>query len=160
MWKYRNTYAIGGLENIGFDLADTLTVLSSQGVGMFNCLTGEKFFRQVVSWWERYDPVTAAISGYGILEGSTIQICGLDVPDFLSKATQDGWILQCAGPVPDDPPFEKYQVHKIFLTHQNSGHHEFICQDGACELRAFGFSPTGNSLVVATSCDLVIWSRM
>lgn len=78
----------------------------------------------------------------------------------MSKETQDGWTLECTGPVPDDPPFEKYNVHKLFLTHQSRQHHEFIYQDGACELQAYGFSPIGNSLVVATSCDLVIWSRI
>ncbi|MEI3796505.1 MULTISPECIES: hypothetical protein [unclassified Chitinophaga] len=160
MWRHKNIYAIGGLENIGFDQADALTVLSSQGVGLFNCLTGERFFRQETSWWENYEPMAGTISGYDILEGSTIRICGLDGPDFLSKETRDGWILEYTGPVPDDPPFEKYQVNKIFLAHQSRGHHEFICQDGACELRAFGFSATGNSLVVATSCNLVIWSRV
>lgn len=159
MWKHKKTYAIGGLENIGFDKGDTLTVLSSQGVGLFNCLTGERIFRQEASWWENYEPITGTVSGYGTLDGSTIRICGLDGPDFLSKATQDGWGIACTGPVPDDPPFEKYQVHKIFLTHQDRGHHELLGQDGACELRVFGFSPTGNSLVVATSCDLIIWSR-
>jgi hypothetical protein len=34
-----------------------------------------------------------------------------------------------------------------------------IGEDGACELRAAGFSPTGQSFVIATSCDLTIIAR-
>lgn len=160
MWIHKNTYAVGGLENIGFDQADTVTVLSSQGIGLFDCLTGKRIFRDTSSWWESYDPVTATVPGCDILAGETIRICGLEKPDFLSKESSDGWRVECTDPEPDDAPFEKYLVRKIFLSHKSSGHHEFIGKDSACELRAFGFSPTGHSLVVATSCDLVIWSRI
>jgi len=43
MWTHKNTLAIGGLENVGFATnQDLLTVLSSQGQGIFDCITAEK----------------------------------------------------------------------------------------------------------------------
>lgn len=160
MWKHVNTIAVGGLANIGFGSVDTLMVLSSQGIGIFDCLTGERIFRDRGSWWEDFDAVAATVPGQDVLSGNRIRVCGLDEPDFLSKKTTDGWMLECIGPVPDDAPFEKYQVHKIFLTHQGGQYRELVDKDGPCELRAYGFSPTGNTLVVALSCDLTIWSRV
>ncbi|MBO9730274.1 MAG: hypothetical protein J7623_16660 [Chitinophaga sp.] len=160
MWKLINTIAVGGLENIGFDSGDRLVVLSSQGIGIFDCLTGERIFRDRESSWEDFDPVSATVPGMDVLSGSLIRVCGLDEPDFLHKETTDGWMLECIGPVPDDAPFEKYLVHKIFLTHKEGQYRELVDKDGPCELRAYGFSPTGNTLVVALSCDLTIWSRV
>lgn len=159
MWKHKNTFAIGGLENVGFDNEDRLVVLSSQGVGIFDCISGTKIYRDSRSWWEDFNEVAGTIPDYGILAGSQIRTCGLYGEDFLSKRTSDGWMLEKAGGIPDDPPFERYLVNKIYLTHRESAQRVCIAKDGACELRAFGFSGTGNSLVVALSCDLVIWSR-
>jgi hypothetical protein len=33
----------------------------------------------------------------------------------------------------------------------------FIGEDGPCELRVYGFSEDEKLLVIATSCELVIW---
>lgn len=56
MYKYIQTFAIGGLQNIGF-LTDELIVLSTQGTGIFNCLTGEKIGRDNEDWWGNFDEV-------------------------------------------------------------------------------------------------------
>jgi hypothetical protein len=48
---------------------------------------------------------------------------------------------------------------RIFLNSPTQEEVIFISKDGPCELRSFGLSPTGNFLVVALTCEIVIWSR-
>ncbi|WP_343689955.1 hypothetical protein [Chitinophaga sp.] len=160
MWSHKNTYAIGGLENVGYaDNSDNLIVLSSQGRGVFSCVTGEKIDRDSLDWWSQFDESTSAIRGFGLLAGAIIKTSGLYGKYFLPTETNDGWTLIKRENEVDDPPFEKYRVTKIFLTSPNNEKIIFISKDGPCELRSFGFSPTGNSFVVALSCELAIWSR-
>lgn len=160
MWTHKNTFAIGGLENIGFvNESDNLVVLSSQGKGIFNCVNGEKIFRSDEEWWKDFDQTNSTVKGFDFLKGIKIKTGGLHAEDFLSKKTNDDWKIVASEKQPDDHPFEKYLVTKIFLNSPDNSEKFFICKDGACELRAFGFSETGKSLVVATSCELVIWSR-
>jgi hypothetical protein len=160
MWKHKNTFAIGGLENVGFaNGSDHLIVLSAQGKGIFNCFTGEKMFRSEEEWWKDFDEKESTVKGFDFLENATIKICGLHGEDKLSKKTSDGWTITASEKTPDDHPFEKYLVTKIFLNNPDHSQSIFITKDGPCELRVFGFSETGKSLIVGTSCDLVIWSR-
>lgn len=160
MWTCKNTYAIGGLENIGFaDNSDILIVLSSQGKGTFNCITGEKIDRDATDWWSQFDEVTNTVKGFGVLQDAVIKTCGLWGDNILSLETADGWRLVKGENEFDDPPFDKYLINKIFLSSPANESTIFIAKDGPCELRAFGFSPTTNSFIVALSCQLIIWSR-
>lgn len=162
MWELKNTYAIGGLENIGYaPHQDHLLVLSSQGEGLFNCITGERIarVRNGDDWWERLNQETNTITGFDLLSNIKISTYGLHGEDNLPKITKDGWSLKISDPEPDDLPFEKYLVQKIYLVSPNQKEKTLIAKDGPCELRAFGFSDTGNSLIVALSCEIVIYSR-
>ncbi|ACU59260.1 hypothetical protein [Chitinophaga pinensis] len=54
MWIHKNTFAIGGLENVGYaPMQDQLLVLSTQGEGIFDCIKGEKIARYESQgdWW-------------------------------------------------------------------------------------------------------------
>jgi len=162
MWTHKNTFAIGGLENVGYATdQDFLIVLSSQGQGIFNCKTGEKVARQYddSNWWDKFNESTNSIVGFDFLENVDITTCGLYGEDNLSKTTQDGWILIISEPEPDDKPFEKYLVKKIYLQSPDKKEKTLVGKDGACELRTFGFSDTGDTFIIALSCDLTIYSR-
>jgi len=50
-------------------------------------------------------------------------------------------------------------VQKIYLISPNKKQKIFLSKDGPCEHRAFGFSDSGKTLVIASSCELVIYSR-
>lgn len=162
MWRHRNTFAIGGLENVGYaSNQDILIVLSSQGQGIFDCLTGEKIARQndEINWWDNFNQRTNSILGFGRLMNIEIQTSGLYGVDILPKTTADGWTLIASDPEPGEIPFEKSLVRKIYLISPDKQQKRVIGKDGACELRAFGFSETGNSLIIALSCELTIYSR-
>jgi hypothetical protein len=161
MYTLKETFAIGGLHEVGYATdQDLLIVLSSQGQGIFDCIKGEKIARvhDDMDWWDNYDEKTGIITGFDVLAGIEITTSGLHSEDKLPKKTADGWTLIITEPEPDEEPFEKYLVQKIHLISPDK-EKIYITQDGACELRAFGFSGTGNSFIVATSCTLVIYSR-
>jgi hypothetical protein len=162
MWTHKNTFGIGGLENIGYaPKQDYLMVLSSQGQGIFDCIAGEKIaqLNNDSDWWQNFNQETNSIKGFDILDKTEISTCGLFGQNNLLKSTSDGWTLTVSNPEPDDKPFEMYLVQKIHLVSPDKKEKIFITKDGPCELRAFGFSETGKSLIVALSCDLTIYSR-
>ena len=138
-----------------------LIVLSSQGQGIFDCISEEKIARQNndSNWWHNFNQITNSIVGFDRLANIEIQTCGLYGVDNLPKATADGWTLVASEPQPDDKPFEKYLVQRIYLVSPDQQQKSIVGKDGACEIRAFGFSETGSSLIIALSCDLTIYSR-
>ena len=162
MWTHKNTFAIGGLENVGYaPQQDNLIVLSSQGQGIFDCITGEKIVRQHndTDWWQGFNQTTNSIIGFDILDTIEIPTYGLYGEDNLPKITNDGWTLTISQPEPDDKPFDQYLVQKIYLVSADEKEKVLVAKDGPCELRAFGFSDTGKSFIVALSCELTIYSR-
>jgi hypothetical protein len=162
MWKHQNTYAIGGLENVGYaNGQDLLIALSTQGEGIFDCIKGEDIARLNNSsdWWNDFNKQTNSIRGFDLLEGIEIKTFGLYGEDKLPKSTEDGWMLLTSEPEPDDSPFEQYLVKKVYLVSPDKMEKRFLSKDGACELRTFGFSSTGNSFIIATSFELIIYSR-
>src|SRR5438132_1075201 len=107
MWVQKNIYAIGGLENVGYaPKQDVLIVLSGQGQGIFNCITGDKIARlnNGLSWWDSFKETTNSISGFDCLENIEIKTCGLYGEDNLLKTTSDGWQLTITESQPDDKP--------------------------------------------------------
>jgi hypothetical protein len=59
--------------------------------------------------------------------------------------------------IPDDAPFEKYLVHRFYLISPAKREKFFVGKDD-CELRAYGFSETGASFIIALNCELIIYS--
>lgn len=162
MWVHKKTFAIGGLENVGFVPAkEYLIVLSSQGQGIFDCKTGEKIARQNDNgdWWDKFNEESNCILGFDFLDNILIPTHGLYGDDNLPKKNEEGWELIITAPQPDDKPFEKYLVQKIYLVSPDKKKKIFIMKDGPCELRAYGFSDSGKTFIVALSCELVIFSE-
>lgn len=162
MYIHKETFAIGGLHEVGFAPdQDLLIVLSSQGQGIFDCIKGEKIAREHndMDWWDNYTEETGTVTGFDVLSNVEIPTSGLHSEDKLPKTTADGWELIVTEPEPNEPPFENFLIQKIYLVSPDKNEKIYVAEDGACELRAFGFSGTGNSFIVATSCDLVIWNR-
>lgn len=161
VWNHKNTFAIGGLQNVGYaPKSDLLMVLSTQGQGIFNCRNGEQLARSYNDLdWVEFDEITNAVAGFDLLKGQVVKTFGLYGGDGLLKTTSDGWALMAV----------QHKVRGIGLAHHISTHVIIkqsgtqlkmkVAEDGACELRAFGFSETGMSFVVATSCELIIYCR-
>lgn len=156
-WKAIAHVAVGGLSSVGFDRdSDLLLVVSSQGRGVFDCLSGERVARDRGDYEEDYAHLEA--QGIGPLQGHAIRIAGAG-GGGLATTTADGWALHRLE--------LDWPAQELVLT--EPGSHLFgdlyekpaplhkIHQDST--VRACGFSATGLSLVIATSSDLLIIAR-
>lgn len=157
-WRCTGSFAVGGLTDVGFSHhSDLLLVISSNGRGVFNCQTGEKVARDYDDGdWQ--DTMALEAEGIGPLADQWIKTAGLHGGGLPIVAT-DGWTA-------DDFVLD-WPDHTLLLVHPGS----WAYGDGfgkpanytkvavESELRAWGFSPTGRSLIIATSSYLTCWGR-
>lgn len=156
-WQHRATYAVGGLIAVGYaEDSDLLLVISTQGRGVFDCRSGTKVARDHADAYEFFDEIKLTAQGIGPLEAHIIRIAGL-YGGGLPNSTRDGWSLH-AFPTP-------WPHHSIVLecpfksVYQDRANPVKVGVADICELRAYGFSETGGSFIVALSCDIAIFSR-
>ena len=156
-WRVVGGSSIGGLTEVGFaDGSDDLLVVSSQGRGLFDCLSGQRIARDYVEFFDNPDDSGLTAPGIGKYEHTTFRLAGLQ-GGGLTTFTRDGWGLHVI--------HLPWPIHVVFLTSEYSGvtgdadKITKLCNDEPCEFRATGFSPTGRSFVVATSGELTIYCR-
>jgi hypothetical protein len=156
-WQHVATFAVGGLRGVGYaEDSDLLLVISAQGRGIFDCRLGAKISRDYADAEEFYDEITLRAQGFGPLDGQVLSIAD-SFGGGLPNSTRDGWHLQA---IPLPWPQHSIVLEEPFRSmYQDKMSARRVGDDGACELRAYGFSPTGYSFIIATSCDLAIFSR-
>ena len=161
----RRPLVVGGLLGIGFATApdtgdDLVMVVSHDGHGLFHAVTGEKIARDRHPAPSSSTPEGTpdlACPGLGPVAGTRVPIAGLFGGGL--HTTTDGWTLEVISPqwpnervllstdggMPHDGPHGRQWWH-IFDSHH-------------AELHAAGFSPSGNTLAIATASDLTLWAR-
>ncbi|MER7333586.1 MULTISPECIES: hypothetical protein [unclassified Micromonospora] len=158
------TVAVGGLLGIGFavdpaDGHDLLMVVSSQGRGLFDAPTGKRIARDRDPDPDLHEPSGPDLScpGIGPLAGSHVRIAGL-YGGGLHTTTDDGWSVDVVAP--------DWPNHRVLLSTYGGPWRGaagdtwwHIFHAAYSELRAAGFSPSGRTLVVATSSDVTLWVR-
>ncbi|MEP7122806.1 MAG: hypothetical protein ABJE95_17910 [Byssovorax sp.] len=162
-WQRRAVHSVGGLTDAGFGRGtDLLLVISSDGRGVFDCLTGLRVARDASmpdrgeADWQ--DTRELGATGIGPLLGQTIRTSGLS-GGGLPSTTADRWTAER---LTLDWPDEL-----LLLVPPGSWLHETRAGRSADftklaverEVRAWGFSPTGKSLILATSSDVAIFGR-
>ena len=156
-WR-RINHAVGGLTDVGFaDDSDLLIVLSGQGRAVFDCTSGERVERDYdTDFPQDYHNLTA--SGFGVLDGQTIRTAGL-AGGGLSSGTADGWCVhRLSFHWPEELLILTPPGNWIYDSIPSMGS-DFYRLGALAEVRAFGFSPTGRSLIIATGSDLVILAK-
>jgi hypothetical protein len=157
-WTIRKL-AVGGLTYVGFAPGtDLLLIISSAGRSVIDCTTGERLARDYEAYGNWLDEAALEAIGIGPLEGQRIRITGIG-GGGLSLGTPDGFCLYVF-------PLH-WPINLVVLTSNWRSPYElndgrevpFLKIAEEHELRAFGFSQTGRSLIVATSSDLLVWSR-
>ena len=158
-WKLLKVWGVGGLFQVGYaEDSDLLLVLSSDGLGVFDCLTGEKIARDLSCAHDYFDSIKLTAKGFGPLAEQTIRMAGL-YGGGLPLFTKDGWGLELKA--------NRWSHHDIYLRfpwqrdipYQQQPEPTLIGNDEPCELRAFGFSETGKSFIIASSCEVQIFTR-
>lgn len=157
-WKSSGSSGVGGLLSVGFGRGtDLLLVTSSQGRGVFDCFTGQRIARDR-SDETTEDSANLEARGIGPLEGQVIRLSGLS-GGGLPAGTGDGWaaerlVLEWPEEILVLVPPGSWIFGLAFNKPAN-----FTKLFVGSEVRAWGFSPTGRSLVLATSSDLTIYAR-
>lgn len=160
----RSRVPVGGLQGVGFGAhpqtgVDLLMVVSMDGFGLIDATTGAKIARD-----RHPDPDDASPSGpdlacpgIGVLAGTRVRIAGL-FGGGLHATTDDGWTVDVVAP--------EWPNHRILLSADGGAYkgppgtswwHVFHADYS--ELRAAGFSPSGRTLVIATSSDVTLIVR-
>lgn len=152
-WTRLAAHAVGGLTEVGFaEDSDFLLVVSWQGRGVIDCRTGERVARDRAepddSW---YDGRRLRAQGIGPLANQTVRLAGLHGGGLL-RCGLGGWSVESlALDWPDVCLLLVEPWRSIF--DEKTGFTKLAVER---EVRAFGFSDTGASLVIATSSDVVV----
>jgi hypothetical protein len=151
VWTQIAVHPVGGLIQVGYAKnSDLLLVLSHNGSGIFDCLKGQRIARNSDYPDEFLDQSTLIAKGFDVLDGQDIKTVGL-FGGTLSTKTRDGWKLSIRQ--------LSYDANGVYLNFDNTGEETLVADDEVCEIRAFGFSETEKSFVIATSADITIFSR-
>ncbi|MGY6653763.1 hypothetical protein ACXIZN_16470 [Amycolatopsis sp. TRM77291] len=155
----RHVAAVGGLLGVGFAAdpgtgRDLLLVESTNGLGLFDTVTGERLARDPDPDQPEGNDLTC--QGIGLIAGRRVPMAGLDGGGLHTGTT--GWSVHVAAP---DWPHERVLLSRgnpyTGGAHGETWWHIFHSRHS--ELRAAGFSPSGATLVVATSSDVNLWTR-
>ena len=157
-WNLITSIAVGGLRSVGFDRhTDLLLVVSSQGRGLIDCLSGKKSARDYEEYYEREEHLEA--EGIGLLQSKIIQMTGL-FGGGLPLITEDDWSIKV---ICLDWPIEEVLIsppgsYLYGSTHNHTDHFEKVFSDSW--IRAVGFSHSGQSFIIATTSDITIYGRV
>ncbi|MEU3735661.1 hypothetical protein AB0E78_01120 [Streptomyces sp. NPDC032198] len=166
VFEYKYGAPVGGLLGIGFAShpesgRDLVMVVSRDGHGLFDAVTGKKIARDRDPDPESSTPdavADLACPGLGPIAGSRVRIAGL-FGGGLHTTTRDGWTLEAVAP---DWPNDRVLLSGDGGLPHSGPHGErwwHIFHSTYSELRAFGFSPSGETIAVATSSDISLWTR-
>lgn len=158
-WTKKKVAMVGGLFAVGFGSGlDLILVVSHDGRGIFNSLIGELIARDekppAKSW---FSEVPYQAIGIGPLEGQSIPLAGIHGRGLL-RFTRSGWSLDviCLD-WPDNVVFLQPPMKDILIENQSQG---CVRIDEPEEIRAVGFSETGQSFIIATSSDITFYARV
>ncbi|MGF6594513.1 hypothetical protein [Pseudomonas sp. 2835] len=156
-WKLTGQFTVAGLLEVGFDRdSERLLVASSSGRSVIDCRSGEKIAR------DRTDNLGSdhylETRGIGPLNERVIRMSGIQ-GGGLPISTSDGWVVENITLA--------WPEQHLLLVEPGSWLHgarynrpwQFHTLAIETEVRAFGFSYTGLSLVIATGGELLIYGR-
>lgn len=148
-WTRVTLQAVGGLTEVGFSADEHfLLVVSQQGRGLIDTRSGERVARSAEapnatsSWLREQDRI---VLGIGPLAGTPIRCVGLWGG---ALSTRGGDQVVETTPSGDE----------IVLRDEATGARTTL-QRPMTEVRAVGFSPSGNILVIATSSEVELFGR-
>ena len=123
---------------------------------MLDCRSGANLARDDAASFP--DPGLLTAAGVGPLEGDDVRVAGL-FGGGLSRQTEDGWTVEA---LPLTWPDERLVLcppsQTMFWAPEGQADPTHL-PGSATSLVAYGFSPTGRTLIVATSSDVAIFHR-
>ncbi|EPL06708.1 hypothetical protein CF161_19659 [Pseudomonas sp. CF161] len=156
-WRLVTEMAAGSLLEVGFDRdLPMLLVTSSAGRSVIDCHSGEKIARD---YREGFDSdLHLETPGIGPLAGKTLRMSGINGGGLL-LGTHDGWMVESV-------TLCWPEQHLLLLAPGSWLYGDLHDRPGVMhklaierEMRAFGFSPCGTILVLASNNELTIYRR-
>lgn len=143
--------SVGGCREVGFSGTDLLLVVSSSGRGVLRLPRGERVARDDDASLAWLDETTPAAEGIGPLAGQMVPVAGLS-GGRLATARADGASLTREGA--GDP-----QTESVVLEVEGERRRLVHVWDTGGELVAYGFSPCGEHVIVATTANVSVYTR-
>lgn len=149
-WSKVGTVLVGGLYQVGYAKdRDVILIHSASKVTLSDTITGERLAvgQDEFESTEHYRRL--AMPGFGCMAGEMISTAGI-WGGYLPAKTSDGFSLRKRDsfwPIPD-----------VDLIYPDSSE-VCVSTHNVCEIRAYGFSDTNFSFVIATECDVQIFAR-
>lgn len=160
-WRMTAQRTVGGLLEVGFvPGSDLLLLVSSDGLGLLDCSSGERVARDRNPVETPYESVLQ-LRAIGPAADQLVPLAGLH-GGGLPTTTADGWALLTAQPRwPEHQVILQQDFTSLFMEPTQPGRHlPFASRiHRGHELRAAGFSPTGRSLIVADSGSVWAYHR-
>jgi hypothetical protein len=157
-WKVGKVLYVGGLIDIGFSAkSDLLLVISHDGRSVLDCLSNKQVARDRDNDFH-FDIMSLEAEGIGPLSGERIRTAGLH-GGGLSRQTDDCWVAEELSLEWPESTLILVSPGSSILGKAFGEPTNYFKVYIASEVRAWGFSPTGKSLVLATSSDLRFWYR-
>lgn len=157
-WRAVAEPAFRGLRGMGFDVdGELLLVESISGKSVIDCATGQRVAHDPEAGITPDEEVRLESHGVGPLAGKTIRMCGL-FGGGLPMMTLDGWTVEL---VHHHWPHQASVVlvpRGLSIWEPAQIRHCFKLAETEAP-RACGFSHTGQSLILARSHALHIWTR-
>lgn len=155
-WRKICHSAVGSARAVGFSKCSRYALVESgDGRGLFDSLSGDKLLHDVANYPDQ--EVDLLCQGIGPLSGDSVRMAGIN-GGGLPLRTEDGWRIEALSFWPQTTLLlfspgswlhgEKYDKPYRFTKIWSS-----------YELRGFGFSYDGQSLLVCDSSDLTIYTR-
>ncbi|MCB9688298.1 MAG: hypothetical protein H6735_24885 [Alphaproteobacteria bacterium] len=156
-WR-RTHVRVSGVAAVGFAPAtELLVVVSFSGLGIVDCTTGETVARRRDdTGLVPEDHAPMFVRGFGPLTGREVAVAGL-WGGGLRTTTADGWVLHRIAPHWPTEGVVLCPPSAPELSMDPSGATLLVSYRDT-PIRAFGFSDSGRSIVVATT-DLHVWTR-
>ena len=159
-WRWAGAFAVGGLTDVGFARqSDLLLVVSAMGRGVFDCASGEKIARDPSppdKQWQ--DVFHLEAEGIGPLDGQRIRTAGL-FGGGLPRLASDGWSVERLALDWPEECFLLVPPGSWIYGERYGKPANFTKVATESEVRAWGFSPTGRTLILATSSDVTLFGR-
>lgn len=161
-WIYIGFQPVGGLREIGFiEESDFLMVLGSGGRTVFDCLSTVKYARDRFDYYnEKWNSDTGIVEGFDEFKDINIICGGFEYKDILSKRTLDNWNTLIRNEKRYDYRNQLKDAEVLYLINSYADKEISIKVFHYGITRAFGFSPTNNSFVVAESSGIYFWKRI
>jgi len=162
-WRITAEFTVGGLSAVGFFTTDStpqldrLIAVGSRGQTIVDCRSGEVVYRNRDH--DGYDPDTLTAWDLSGSCEEPVRMTGLE-GGGLKTCTKDGWSVEA---IPAGWPIYHYVLQQpgssILIDIDAKRKPRFVLLDYDYLAMAWGFSPSGNSLLLTNSGDIRIWTR-